>query len=168
MLDLGAGLPPWAATILRECHERIVVTDAGQNTLQHTRILLGEMEALGIAPEDVRVVLNHRVRFDTQFPVTEAEQGLGHSISVTLRPAPELMMAAARRHLPGVLAMPEDSVAEQILKMADGLLRIDGSCTITKRPWRPAGKRQQDAHKAGKVDEAWLKSRPNAWTATAA
>ena len=36
-----------------ECHERIVVTDAGPNTLQHTRILLDEMEALGIDAEDV-------------------------------------------------------------------------------------------------------------------
>ena len=134
VLDLGAGLPPWAATILKECHERIVMTDAGQNTLQHTRILLGEMEALGIASEDVRVVLNHRVRFDTQFPVNEAEQGLGHSISVTLRPAPELMLAAARRHLPGVLAMPEDSVAQQILKLADGLLEATEAATIEGHP----------------------------------
>jgi MinD-like ATPase involved in chromosome partitioning or flagellar assembly len=111
--------------MLGSCDERIVVTDAGPNTLQHTRILLDEMEALGIEMADVRVVLNHRVRFDTQFPVAEAEQALAHPISATLRPAPELMMAASRRHLPGVLAMPEDPVAEQILKMADGLLQAD-------------------------------------------
>jgi CheY-like chemotaxis protein/MinD-like ATPase involved in chromosome partitioning or flagellar assembly len=122
VVDLGAGLPPWAASILKDCDERIVLTGARPNTLHHTRILMGEIEALGIAAEAVRVVLNHRVRFDTQFPADEAEQTLGHPISVTLHPAPELMMAAARRQLPGVLAMPEDSVAQQFLKMADGLL----------------------------------------------
>ncbi|HET6847067.1 MAG TPA: response regulator [Anaerolineales bacterium] len=125
VLDMGAGLRSWAATMLNECNERIVVTDAGPNMLQHTRILLEEMAALGLPAEDVRVVLNHRVRFDTQFPVAEAEHALGHLITATLRPAPELMMAASRRHLPGVLAMPEDPVAEQILKMADSLLQAD-------------------------------------------
>lgn len=127
VLDLGAGLPPWAATMLRSCDDWIVVTDAGPNTLQHTHILLGELAALGIAMEDVRVLLNHRVRFDTQFPVADAEQALGHPISFTLRPAPELMLAATRRHLPGVLAMPEDPVAQQILKMADELIGAAGA-----------------------------------------
>jgi MinD-like ATPase involved in chromosome partitioning or flagellar assembly len=65
------------------------------------------------------------VRFDTQFPAAEAEKALEHPINLTLRPAPELMMAASRRHLPGVLAMPEDPVAEQILKLANGLLQTD-------------------------------------------
>lgn len=127
VMDLGAGLRSWAATVLNGCDERIVVTDAGPNMLQHTRTLLGEMEALGIPTDDLRVVLNQRVRFDTQFPAAEAEQALGHPISVTLRPAPELMLAASRRHLPGVLAMPEDPVAAQILKMADGLLQAESS-----------------------------------------
>lgn len=122
VLDLGAGLPPWAANIMKECQERIVLTDAGQNTLLRTRILLDEMESLGIAAESVKVILNHRVRFDTQFPAAEAEQTLGQPISATLRPAPELMMAAMRRQLPGVLAMPEDPVAQQILSMADAIL----------------------------------------------
>jgi CheY-like chemotaxis protein/MinD-like ATPase involved in chromosome partitioning or flagellar assembly len=123
VLDLGAGLRPWAATMLAACDERIVLTDAGPNTLQHTRILLEEMSPLGIAPEDVRVVLNHRARFDTQYPLGDAEQALGHPINVTLRPAPELMIAATRRHLPGVLAVPQDPVAQELLKMADGLLK---------------------------------------------
>lgn len=129
VLDLGAGLRPWAATMLRGCDDCIVLTDAGPNTLQHTQILLGELAASGIALEDVRVVLNHRVRFDTQFPVADAEQALGHPISLTLRPAPELMLAATRRRLPGVLAMPEDPLAQQILKLADDLIEATGGHT---------------------------------------
>jgi MinD-like ATPase involved in chromosome partitioning or flagellar assembly len=85
-------------------------------------VLLAEMERVGIAADSVRLVLNHRVRFDTQFPAAEVEETLGHPIEITLRPAPELMMAAARRKMPGVLAMPEDPVAQQILNLADSIL----------------------------------------------
>jgi len=122
VLDLGAGLPPWASTMLSACEDRIVVTDALPNTLQHTRILLDEIKALGIPEGSIQVVLNHRVRFDTQFPASEAEQTLGHPIALTLRPAPEMIMAASRRHMPGVIAMPEDFTAQQLIKLADGIL----------------------------------------------
>lgn len=127
VLDLGAGLPPWAATILGQCEDLIVVTDGLPNMLQHTRILLDEIKSIGIPGEKIRVVLNHRVRFDTQFPAAEAEQTLDHPITTTLRPAPEMMMAAARRHLPGVIAMPEDYTAQQLTKLAEGILATAGA-----------------------------------------
>jgi CheY-like chemotaxis protein/MinD-like ATPase involved in chromosome partitioning or flagellar assembly len=125
VLDLGAGLPPWAASMLTDCSERVVVMDASPNTLQRTRILLDEMGALGIETENVRVVLNHRVRPDTQFRAAEAEETLGHPISLALPPAPELMLASTRRQLPAVLAMPEDPVTQQIQNMADEMLSAD-------------------------------------------
>ena len=122
VVDLGAGLQPWAAAVLTACKDRLVVTDASPNTMAHTRILLDEIAALGIAPESVKVVLNNRARFDAQFQLAEAQSALGHPINATISPAPELMMASARRHLPAVVAIPEDITSQQILKIADSIL----------------------------------------------
>jgi CheY-like chemotaxis protein len=122
VIDLGSALPAWSGRILLACQDRIVVTEAVLNTVAHTRILLDEMAALGIAPAAITVVLNNRVRFDAPLPWAEAQQGLGHPITATLSPAPELMAAAARRHLPGVLAMPENVTSQQVLGLADKIL----------------------------------------------
>lgn len=122
VMDMGAGLQPWAAAVLTACKDRLVVTDASPNTIAHTRILLDEIAALGIAPETVKVVLNNRARFDAQFQLAEAQGALGHPINATISPAPELMMASARRHLPAVVAIPEDVTSQQILKIADSIL----------------------------------------------
>jgi DNA-binding response OmpR family regulator len=122
VLDLGSGLAPFVERILPMCNERIIVTEASPNTTAHTRILLDEITSLGIDPARITVILNNRVRFDTQLPWTEVQQNLGHPISATLTPAPEMLIAAARRHTPAVLAMPENVTAQQILKVADQIL----------------------------------------------
>jgi CheY-like chemotaxis protein/MinD-like ATPase involved in chromosome partitioning or flagellar assembly len=122
VLDLGSGLPAFAAKLLPQCDERIVVTEANSNTLAHTRILLEEIAALGVAPADITIVLNNRMRFETQIPWAEAQEKLGHAIDATLTPAPEMFVAAARRHTAGVLAMPENVTSQQILKLADQLV----------------------------------------------
>jgi pilus assembly protein CpaE len=125
VIDLGSALPAWAGKILLACQERIVVTEAVPNTIAHTRILLDEIAALGIPPTAITVVLNNRVRFETPLPWAEAQQTLGHPISVTLSPAPELMAAGARRQLPGVLAMPDNVTSHQIQGLADKILGRD-------------------------------------------
>jgi CheY-like chemotaxis protein/MinD-like ATPase involved in chromosome partitioning or flagellar assembly len=122
VMDLGVGLPPFAAKILPVCDVRILVTEASLNTVAHTRILLEEIVALGINTSNITIVLNNRARFDTQLPWAQVERTVGHPISTTLTPAPDLFVAAARRHVPGVVAMPDNVTSQQILKLADQLL----------------------------------------------
>jgi len=122
VMDLGVGLPPFAEKILPLCNVRILVTEASLNTVAHSRILLEEISALGINSGDLTVVLNNRARFDTQLPWAQVERSMGHPIAATLTPAPEMFVAAARRHVPAVVAMPENVTAQQIVKLADMLL----------------------------------------------
>jgi CheY-like chemotaxis protein/MinD-like ATPase involved in chromosome partitioning or flagellar assembly len=119
VLDLGSGLPPFAEKILPLCDDRIVVTEGSPNTIAHTRILLDEIVAMGVDQAAITVVLNNRIRADAQMPWTEVQQSLGHAVSATLTPAPELLIAAARRYMPAVLAQPANITAQQILKLAD-------------------------------------------------
>jgi len=122
VMDLGSALSPWAEKILPLCQDQILVTEASQNTITQTRHLIDELTALDIDPAAITVVLNNRIRFEAQLPWTMAQQGLGHPIAATLSPAPELMVTAARRHLPAVVAMPEDVTSQQILTIADRIL----------------------------------------------
>jgi pilus assembly protein CpaE len=122
VLDLGSILSPWAEKILPMCHARVIVADTAASTITHTRHLIDDVMALGIEPAAITVVLNSRVRFESQVPWAMAEQGLKHPIAATFSPAPELMTAAARRHLPAVVADPDDVTSQQILTLADRFL----------------------------------------------
>jgi DNA-binding response OmpR family regulator len=122
VLDLGSGLPAFAEKLLPQCSDRIIVTEGSPNTLAHTRILLDQIAALGIDPADMTVVLNNRIRAEGQMPWTEVQQSLGHAIASTMTPAPEMMIAAARRHTPAVIVQPTNVTAQQILKLADQIL----------------------------------------------
>lgn len=122
VLDLGSGLPPYVEGILPLCNDRVVVTEASPNTVGQTRIMLDEITALGIDPTSISVVLNNRMRSDTQMLWTEVQKLLGHPLASILTPAPELLMQAARLHIPAVLAEPTNATSQQILKFADEIV----------------------------------------------
>jgi CheY-like chemotaxis protein len=122
VLDLGSALSPWTEKILPLCREKILVAEASPNNLSRTRQLIDQLTDLGIDPAMITVVLNTRAQHKTQLPWAMAQQRLGHPIVADLSPAPELMSSAARRHLPAVVAEPENVTSQQILKLADAIL----------------------------------------------
>lgn len=122
VLDLGAGLPPFVEKILPLCSDRIVVVEGAPNTIAQSKILIDEIAGLGIDRAGISVVLNNRVRTDAQMPWMEVQQSLAHSITATLTPAPEMLIAATRTHTPAVLSQPTNLTSQQILKVADQIL----------------------------------------------
>jgi DNA-binding response OmpR family regulator len=121
VLDLGTGLPAFVQNILSKCDDQIVVVEGSLNTINQTKILIDEIANLGIDRSTVRVVLNNRVRSESQMPWTEVQDKLGHAIIATLTPAPEMFFSAVRVHLPAVLNQPTNITSQQFLKIA-GLL----------------------------------------------
>ncbi len=122
VLDLGSGLPPFVEKLLPLCSERIVVLEGSSNVIAQTRMLIDELATLHIDPASLIVVLNNRIRTETQIAWTEVQQALGHAISATLTPAPEMFVSAARMHTPAVMAQPTNLTSQQILKVADLVL----------------------------------------------
>ena len=122
VLDLGSGLPPFVQRILPLCTDRIVVIEGVPNTITHTKFLIDSIADLGIDRMGIDVVLNNRIRSEAQMAWTEVQQSLGHSISTTITPAPEMMIAAARIHMPAVFSQPTNVTSQQILKIADQIL----------------------------------------------
>jgi CheY-like chemotaxis protein/MinD-like ATPase involved in chromosome partitioning or flagellar assembly len=122
VLDLGTGLPPFVDKILPHCTDRIVVMEGTPSSIALTKLLIEEIAKLGIDQAGISVVLNNRVRSDAQMPWTEVQESLGHSITTTITPAPEMFLSAAHMHTPAVLSQSTHLTSQQILKVADQIL----------------------------------------------
>jgi len=119
VLDLGVGLQPFAEKILRHCDETLIILEGVPNTIIHTRALMDDIAALGLPQKTINVVLNNRIRSDTQLPASQVQTKLDHEIISTLTPAPELFVQATRVQTPAVLCQPESLTARQVNKLVD-------------------------------------------------
>lgn len=122
VLDLGSALLPYVDKILAHCTDRIVITEGIPSTIALTKLLIEELGKLNIDPAGITVVLNNRIRTEAQMPSMEVQENLGHSITATLTPAPEMFISAVRMHTPAVLSQPTTLTSQQILKVADQIL----------------------------------------------
>ncbi len=121
-LDMGVGMQPFAEKILPLCNEVIIVIEGNPNTIVHAKALIADIGALGLPKSSLHVVLNNRVRSDTQLPTSQVQARLEHEIISTLTPAPELFAQATRMQTPAVLCQPESLTARQIMKVVDMLI----------------------------------------------
>jgi CheY-like chemotaxis protein/MinD-like ATPase involved in chromosome partitioning or flagellar assembly len=122
VLDLGTGLPTFVQKILPMCAERIIVIEGAPSSIQHTKLLIDEIAGMDIDRKTISVVLNNRQRSEAQMAWTKVQEKLGHSISTTLTPAPELFLQATRMQTPAVTCQPTNMTSQQFLKIADAIL----------------------------------------------
>ncbi len=119
ILDLGMGLQPFAEKLLPLCNETVITIEGVPNTITHAKALIDDVAALGISRKSIHIVLNNRMRSDTQLPSSQVQSKLGHEIISTLTPAPELFVQATRMQTPAVLCQPESLTTRQIMKLVD-------------------------------------------------
>lgn len=119
VLDLGVGIQPFAENILPLCNEVLIVLEGVPNTITHTRALIDDIAALRIPRKNIRVVLNNRIRSETQIASSQVQAKLDHEILSTLTPAPELFVQATRMQTPAILCQPDSLTARQISKMVE-------------------------------------------------
>jgi MinD-like ATPase involved in chromosome partitioning or flagellar assembly len=91
-------------------------------TIQHTKFLIDEIVDLKIDRKSISVVLNNRMRTESQMQLTQVQEKLGHSIAATLTPAPEAFVQATRMQTPAVICQPTNMTSQQFLKIADTIL----------------------------------------------
>jgi pilus assembly protein CpaE len=119
VLDLGVGIQPFAEKILPLCHEVFIVLEGNPNTIIHTKALIDDIATLGINRKNIKVILNNRIRSDTQLASSQVQAKLEHDILSTLTPAPELFIQATRMQTPAILCQPDSPTARQITKLVD-------------------------------------------------
>ncbi|HEY5728933.1 MAG TPA: response regulator [Anaerolineales bacterium] len=119
VLDLGVGIQPFATKIISKCDDVLILLEGVPNTIIHTKALIDDIASLGINKRSINVVLNNRIRSDTQLPSSQVQTKLDHEIIATLTPAPELFVQATRMQTPAILCQPESLTARQIGKLVD-------------------------------------------------
>ncbi|HXF85831.1 MAG TPA: response regulator [Anaerolineales bacterium] len=119
ILDLGAGLQPFAQILLPLCNEVFIVLEGVPNTIIHAKALIEDIISLGVSKQNIQPVLINRVRSDTQLPSSQVQSKLGHELIGTLTPAPELFVQATRLQTPAILCQPESLTARQVSKLVD-------------------------------------------------
>ena len=119
VLDLGLGLQPFAKNTLPLCDEVLVIVEGIPNTIKHTKALIEDITTMGVHKRIINVVLNNRVRSDTQLPSSEVQNKLDHEIIGTLTPAPELFTQATRMQTPAILCQPDSLTTRQVSKLVN-------------------------------------------------
>ncbi|MDX1377816.1 MAG: response regulator [Anaerolineales bacterium] len=119
VLDLGLGIQPFANKILPLCDEILIVLEGAPNTITHTKALIEDVTTMGVHKRIINVVLNNRVRSDTQLASSEVQTKLNHEIISTLTPAPELFTQATRMQTPAILCQPDSITTRQVGKLVD-------------------------------------------------
>jgi CheY-like chemotaxis protein/MinD-like ATPase involved in chromosome partitioning or flagellar assembly len=122
VLDLGAGLPEFAQSILPMCSEKIVVVEGVVNTIRHTKLLIDDITDLKVDRKTIGVIINNRVRSESQMSLKQVQDKIEHSILSSLTPAPEVFLQALRAQSTVVVSQPSSVTAQQFLKIADGIL----------------------------------------------
>jgi pilus assembly protein CpaE len=119
VLDLGVGIQPFAQKVLPLCNEVLIVLEGAPNTIIHTKALIDDIASLGVNKKNINVVLNNRIRSDTQLASSQVQTKLDHEIISTLTPAPDLFVQATRMQTPAILCQPDSLTTRQVNKLVD-------------------------------------------------
>lgn len=110
ILDLGCGLTALNQKLVSRLNELILVVEPYENSLEHSQVLLDDLLNLGVDKDNLFVVVNYRVRSDNpQLSVVQIQSYFKAPVEVSLTPAPELYLQAARKYTVASL-MSEESV----------------------------------------------------------
>ena len=122
VLDLGVGIQPFAQKIFPHCDEILIVLEGAPNIIAHTKALIDDLVSMDVNRRNISVILNNRIRSDTQLPTTQVQSKLDFEILSTLSPAPELFTQATRMQAPAVLCQPESMTTRQVNKLVEFII----------------------------------------------
>jgi DNA-binding response OmpR family regulator len=122
VLDLGTPYQPGFDSLLSHCNELIVVTEPFPASVQHTRLLIGELAAKGFGKTRLLSVVSlNRLRSDIQLSLMQMQEILGTQITQAIPPAPELAYQAAVRNVPLLFVQPSSPLSQQFTSLAERL-----------------------------------------------
>ncbi len=122
VLDLGSGLPNFVQSILPMCSEKIVVVEGSLNTIRQTRMLLDDIAGLKVDRKTIGVVLNNRMRSESQLSLNQVQEKLAHTVISSLTPAPEAFSQALRVQSTVMITQPLSVTGQQFVRIADSIL----------------------------------------------
>ena len=116
LFDLGTGLTPTTAPLMRELDKIVVLTESDVMSLTTASSVLTVLETR-IPKEKIQLVIYNRVQSSYQLSQQEIETRLGHSVAVTIPPAPDIALQATEAGEALSQFQPDAAVAKEIGKL---------------------------------------------------
>jgi MinD-like ATPase involved in chromosome partitioning or flagellar assembly len=107
------------------CNLLIILAEPVINAVAHSKMLIDNLEELGITKQTIKVVVVNRIRSDTQLSLAQMEEQLGQAPVVAITPAPELLYMSARGKTTAIAARPDSLTAQQFSKLAAAVLESE-------------------------------------------
>jgi DNA-binding response OmpR family regulator len=118
VVDLGSGITPLTQKLVPSMSEILVVVEPFDNSLQHARTLIDDLVDLNVDKSRLRVVVNYRLRSESQLSVPQVQDRIKYPIDVTFTPVPELVLQAVRLQTAAVLVQQDSLTAQQYIGLA--------------------------------------------------
>ncbi len=118
LVDLGAGLPPYAPKILQHCDRLFIVVEPIFPANHYALALLEDLETLGFARHRVNLSLVTKTRTSLQIPWRQLQADLGVDVAGIIPPAAEQAHQAAQGGVPLISTDPDSLITEQIRKVS--------------------------------------------------
>lgn len=118
LIDLPEGLTPPIQQSLVQADETFIITGREEENLYRTRLLLGELDRLGVnTSEKARVILT-RASDDQRNGIEEIQRHIGHAVHCHVRRIPEADQSSAEVKRPFVLDHPAHPFSLVVTRLA--------------------------------------------------
>lgn len=119
VLDLGTALTTGVQRALEHCTQVVVLAEPDPNSLEQTKALLAELNALGVGDDKILMAMVHRVRTELALNAAGLQDLLGRELDAVFTPAPELAHQATRNKQSMLEADPQSYTAQQTMKLVE-------------------------------------------------
>jgi CheY-like chemotaxis protein/MinD-like ATPase involved in chromosome partitioning or flagellar assembly len=123
VFDLGVSLNTVNEKILAGCDQVVLVLEPISSTVMQTRALINCLHEKGFHDEQIFTALINRTRSGILLSLGQVQDQLGHAVSVIFPPALELAFQASNRNTPIVLHQPDGIFTQQVVSLADKIVK---------------------------------------------
>jgi DNA-binding response OmpR family regulator len=118
LIDLGPSLSPITNSVLKYCHQIILVVEPTPQCALQSKAMMKEFINAGFTEDQIFVTLVNRVSSSLQLSWTQFQEQSGLEIACVFPPAPDLAYLASLNHIPMILYSPESPTADQFNQLA--------------------------------------------------
>lgn len=126
LLDLGHGLTPVSRRLVTISKQVIVCLEPHRMAVRMAEQILEELNALGLGPLRINIVLVNRTPSSLQMSWQNVQQALQKELMAIVSPAPESAYQALEHEKPMLQIQPDGITANQLRKLGEDLIALMG------------------------------------------
>lgn len=119
VLDLPASLSEANRAAIEVSGRVLLVVERDPVCVQSAKLMAQALEAWGVAPQSVEIVLVNRASLSFPTPLAEIETQLGLAALSVVPPGPDICLGAQQAHTPLIAFQPDSLVADSLVALAE-------------------------------------------------